>query len=158
MKKIITILLLSVSTFGFSQTTNEPRDPLNQQEYAAELESPKGEIAISVYKTATIMEKTLILKTEVKNCKDTKGIILKLSNGETLKFKKAYVSCDSASNGNSAITGRILKGSIPLTPDLYNKLSQLEITEFKLGKTKVPVVYKDKNENLKGLFKFSEQY
>jgi hypothetical protein len=49
-------------------------------------------------------------------------------------------------------------GSIILTPELYKKLSESEITEFRLGNQKVPVVYKEKEENLKGLFKFSESF
>ena len=153
MKVQIIFLLLFIHLSCFSQIKVEQRDPLYQHDYESELIQENSSIIISKYKSSTINEISLVLKTEAKRCPDGYGIELTLSDGEVLKFDNLEVNC-------SALEARKfnLMGSIILTPVLYKKLSESEITEFRLGNQKVTVVYKEKEENLKGLFKFSESF
>ncbi|WP_396183011.1 hypothetical protein [Flavobacterium sp.] len=153
MKVQIIFLLLFIHLSCFSQIKVEQRDPLYQHDYESELIQENSSIIISKYKSSTINEISLVLKTEAKRCPDGYGIELTLSDGEVLKFDNLEVNC-------SALEARKfnLMGSIILTPELYKKLSESEITEFRLGNQKVTVVYKEKEENLKGLFKFSESF
>ena len=153
MKVQIIFLLLFIHLSCFSQIKVEQRDPLYQHDYESELIQENSSIIISKYKSSTINEISLVLKTEAKRCPDGYGIELTLSDGEVLKFDNLEVNC-------SAMEARKfnLMGSIILTPVLYKKLSESEITEFRLGNQKVTVVYKEKEENLKGLFKFSESF
>ena len=153
MKNKITLLFLLISFFSHSQSSKENRDTINREDYEAELKWNNSSIIISNYKTSTQIEKTLILKTASMDCGDKKGIYLKLSNGEILSFDNAEVICEFLSTNNYSISG-----SIEITSELFNKLTQLEITEFAFGKFKVPVKFKDENESLRGLLKFSEQY
>jgi hypothetical protein len=153
MKVQIIILLFIIHLGCFGQTKIEQRDPLYQNDYEAELVHENSSIIISKYKSPTINEISLVLKTEAKKCPDSNGIHLTLSDGEVLKFDNLEVNCTSLEARRFN-----LMGSIHLTPELYKKLSESEITEFRLGNLKVPVVYKEKEENLKGLFKFSESF
>ena len=153
MKSNLIMLLLFVNLICFSQAKVEQRDPLYQNDYEAELMHENSAIIISKYKSSTINEISLVLKTEAKKCPDSKGIQLTLSNGEVLRFDMLAIDCSPSDTKKFT-----LKGSVILTEKLYKKLSESEITEFKLGNQKVPVVYKEKEENLKGLFKFSESF
>lgn len=148
-KFIFFILLVSFSSY--CQPNTEKRDPVNQNDYESMLKWNNSSIRISKYKSATINENKLILKTETEICNETKGISLTLSNGEVLNFENTKVTCSKLETGKYDLTGSFI-----LTPELYNKLSQTEITEFRLGKIKVPVDFKEKGENLQQLFKFSE--
>jgi hypothetical protein len=153
MKVQIIILLFFINLGCFGQTKVEQRDPLYQQDYETELVYKNSSIVISKYKSPTINEVSLVLKTEANKCPDGKGIELTLSNGEVLRFDSLEVTCTPSEARKFSV-----KGNIVLTPELYKKLSDSEITEFRLGNHKVPVVYKEKEENLKALFKFSESF
>ncbi|HRE79387.1 MAG TPA: hypothetical protein PLL09_16340 [Flavobacterium sp.] len=153
MKSNYIFLILFMNLIGYSQTAKEQRDPLYQNDYESELVYENSSIIISKYKSSTINEISLVLKTEAKKCPDSNGIHLTLSDGEVLKFDNLEINCTTLEAGRFN-----LMGSIILTPELYKKLSESEINEFRLGNQKVPVVYKEKEESLKGLFKFSESF
>lgn len=153
MKSFIIILLLVVNLTCFSQSNVEQRDPLYQQEYQSELMQKNSSITLSKYNSSTINEISLVLKTEAKRCPNGNGIELTLSDGEVLRFDSLEINCTPSEETKFNLTG-----SIVLTPELYKKLSQTEITEFRLDNLNVPVVYKEKEEDLKGLFKFSELF
>jgi hypothetical protein len=93
------------------------------------------------------------LKTETEACTAKNGITLTLFSGEKLYFDTILVACNQLETEKYK-----LSSSFILTPDLYNKLSQTEIVEFTLGDVIIPVHFKEKGENLRGLFKFSESY
>lgn len=153
MKSNYIFLILFMNLIGYSQTAKEQRDPLYQNDYESELVYENSSIIISKYKSSTINEISLVLKTDAKKCPDSNGIHLTLSDGEVLKFDNLEINCTTLEAGRFN-----LMGSIILTPELYKKLSESEINEFRLGNQKVPVVYKEKEESLKGLFKFSESF
>lgn len=153
MKPNYIFLLLFMNLIGYSQSAKEQRDPLHQNDYESELVHENSSIIISKYKSSTINEISLVLKTKAKKCPDSNGIHLTLSDGEVLKFDNLEINCTTLEAGRFN-----LMGSIILTPELYKKLSESEINEFRLGNQKVPVVYKEKEESLKGLFKFSESF
>lgn len=145
------MFFIHLSCFG--QTKVEQRDPLYQHDYESQLIQENSSIIISKYKSSTLNEISLVLKTESKRCPDGYGIELTLSDGEVLKFDNLEVNCTPSETRKFN-----LMGSIILTPELYTKLSKSEIKEFRLGNQTVPVVFKEKEENLKGLFKFSESF
>lgn len=153
MKPNYIFLLLFMNLIGYSQSAKEQRDPLYQNDYESELVHKNSSIIISKYKSSTINEISLVLKTQAKKCPDSNGIHLTLSDGEVLKFDNLEVNCTALEAGRFNLIGSII-----LTPELYKKLSESEISAFRLGNQKVPVVYKEKEENLKGLFKFSESF
>ena len=153
MKVQIIILMFFIHLSCFGQTKVEQRDPLYQHDYESQLIQENSSIIISKYKSSTINEISLVLKTEAKRCSDGYGIQLTLSDGEVLKFDNLEVNCTPSETRKFN-----LMGSIILTPELYTKLSKSEIKEFRLGNQTVPVVFKEKEENLKGLFKFSESF
>lgn len=153
MKVQIIILSFLIHLNCFGQTKVEQRDPLYQNDYEAELVHENSSIIISKYKSSTLNEISLLLKTEAKRCPDGYGIQLTLSDGEVLKFDNLEVNCTPSETRKFN-----LMGSIILTPELYTKLSKSEIKEFRLGNQTVPVDFKEKEENLKGLFKFSESF
>ncbi|MBN8565152.1 MAG: hypothetical protein J0M25_00255 [Flavobacteriales bacterium] len=153
MKVQIIILMFFIHLSCFGQTKVEQRDPLYQHDYESQLIQENSSIIISKYKSSTLNEISLVLKTESKRCPDGYGIELTLSDGEVLKFDNLEVNCTPSETRKFN-----LMGSIILTPELYTKLSKSEIKEFRLGNQTVPVVFKEKEENLKGLFKFSESF
>lgn len=153
MKSTVFLLFLLANVLCFGQSAAEQRDPLYQHDYESELLQENSSIIISKYKSSTINEISLVLKTQAKKCPDSNGIHLTLSDGEVLKFDNLEINCTTLEAGRFN-----LMGSIILTQELYKKLSESEITAFRLGNQKVPVVYKEKEENLKGLFKFSESF
>lgn len=153
MKNKFTFFILLISFISYCQSNSEQRDPVNQNDYESMLKWNNSSIRISRYKSATINENKLIFKTETEICNETKGISLTLSSGEVLNFENAKVTCSKLETNKYNLTGSFI-----LTPELYTKLSQTEIAEFKLGKVKVPVDFKEKGENLQQLFKFSENH
>ncbi|RAR49849.1 hypothetical protein [Flavobacterium lacus] len=153
MKFNFILLFLFMNFACFSQSAKEQRDPLYQNDYEAELMHENSSIVISKYKSSTVNEISLILKTEAKKCPDTKGIYLTLSDGEVLRFDNLEVNCSTSNMKNFFLNGNVI-----LSEELYLRLSQTEIKEFSLGNHSVPVVYKEKEENLKGLFKISESF
>jgi thioredoxin-related protein len=153
MKSKFTFLILFIGFISYCQSNTEQRDPINQQDFESMLVSNNSSIVISKYKSSTINEITLILKTETETCNDNHGISLTLFTGEKLNFKNNKIACSESEKKRYK-----LSGSLILTPELYNKLSQTEIIEFNLGGVIVPVNFKEKGENLRALFKFSESY
>lgn len=151
MKKLLGIVLVFISYIGYSQNNVEARDPIYQTDFSMDLIGNHSSIGISKYKSPTIKDSRIIFNTEIASCDKSNGIELVLSTGETLYFENARIACVPMENGNFHLYGSLL-----LTIELYHKLSQIEILDFKLGTTKVPVVFKEKGENLKVLFKFSE--
>lgn len=152
MKKLFLLLLLNLGLQSYSQSNTEKRDPLYLQEFESELLLNGSSIRVSKYKSATINETSLKLITEKAVCNDAHGVVLTLLSGEKLTFADAKVSCVPSETKKNKLTGNII-----LTPELYKKLSQTEIVKFELGGVSVPVHYKEKGENLKGLFKMSEE-
>jgi hypothetical protein len=153
MRSTVVLLFLLAYVLCFGQSAVEKRDPLYQNDYESQLIQENSSIIISKYKSSTINEISLVLKTEAKRCSDGYGIQLTLSDGEVLNFDNLEVNCTPSETRKFN-----LMGSIILTPELYTKLSKSEIKEFRLGNQTVPVVFKEKEENLKGLFKFSESF
>lgn len=153
MKSIFTILILFISLLSYCQSSVEKRDPVYQKRYESLLILNNSSIEISRYKSPTINEITLILKTETEACTAKNGITLTLFSGEKLYFDTILVACNQLETEKYK-----LSSSFILSPDLYNKLSQTEIVEFTLGDVIIPVHFKEKGENLRGLFKFSESY
>ena len=74
MKVQIIFLLLFIHLSCFSQIKVEQRDPLYQHDYESELIQENSSIIISKYKSSTINEISLVLKTEAKRCPDGYGI------------------------------------------------------------------------------------
>lgn len=146
MKTKFTILILLISCIAYCQSNVQKRDPINQNDYELTLTKKNSTITISNYKTSTINENSLVLKTEADNCNQTNGIYLTLSNGEVLSFDNNKATCTETETKKYSLIGTII-----LTPELYKKLSQIEIIEFRFGKLKVPVEFKEKGENLRGL-------
>ena len=153
MKSIFTILTLFISLLSYCQSSVEQRNPVYQTSFESLLILNNSSIEISRYKSPTINEITLILKTETEACTEKNGITLTLFSGEKLYFDTILVACNQLETEKYK-----LSSSFILTPDLYNKLSQTEIVEFTLGDVIIPVHFKEKGENLRGLFKFSESY
>jgi len=153
MKSIFTILTLFISLLSYCQSSIEQRNPVYQKSFESLLILNNSSIEISRYKSPTINEITLILKTETEACTAKNGITLTLFSGEKLYFDTILVACNQLETEKYK-----LSSSFILTPDLYNKLSQTEIVEFTLGDVIIPVHFKEKGENLRGLFKFSESY
>ncbi len=153
MKSIFTILSLFISLLSYCQSSVEQRNPVYQTSFESLLILNNSSIEISRYKSPTINEITLILKTETEACTAKNGITLTLFSGEKLYFDTILVACNQLETEKYK-----LSSSFILTPDLYNKLSQTEIVEFTLGDVIIPVHFKEKGENLRGLFKFSESY
>jgi hypothetical protein len=153
MKSIFTILTLFISLLSYCQSSVEQRNPVYQTSFESLLILNNSSIEISRYKSPTINEITLILKTETEACTAKNGITLTLFSGEKLYFDTILVACNQLETEKYK-----LSSSFILTPDLYNKLSQTEIVEFTLGDVIIPVHFKEKGENLRGLFKFSESY
>lgn len=153
MKINFTLLILFISLKSFCQSSIEYRDPVNQQGFETMLTLYNSSIQISKYKSSTLNEISLIFKTETNICGDNHGINLTLVSGEKLSFENAVIACEELETKKYK-----LSGSFILSPELYTKLSQTEILEFKLGDVIVPVYFKEKGENLRDLFKFSESY
>lgn len=153
MKSIFTILSLFISLLSYCQSSVEQRNPVYQTSFESLLILNNSSIEISRYKSPTINEITLILKTETEACTEKKGITLTLFSGEKLYFDTILLACNQLETEKYK-----LSSSFILSPDLYNKLSQTEIVEFTLGDVIIPVHFKEKGENLRGLFKFSESY
>ena len=121
MKVQIIILMFFIHLSCFGQTKVEQRDPLYQHNYESQLIQENSSIIISKYKSSTINEISLVLKTEAKRCSDGYGIQLTLSDGEVLKFDNLEVNCTPSETRKFN-----LMGSIILTPELYTKLSKSE--------------------------------
>lgn len=153
MKSIFTILSLFISLLSYCQSSIEQRNPVYQTSFESLLILNNSSIEISRYKSPTINEITLILKTETEACTAKNGITLTLFSGEKLYFDTILVACNQLETEKYKISSSFI-----LSPDLYNKLSQTEIVEFTLGDVIIPVHFKEKGENLRGLFKFSESY
>lgn len=153
MKKAFLLLIVLYSTMGFSQTEKERNDLQNMEEIQVELLHPNSFIAIFFNKLDSKNTQTLLLKTSIKACTNVQGIVLKLANGETLSFKNAKLLCTEKTNASYELIG-----SLPITPSLYEKLAHQEIIEFTLGTTCVPLVYKEKLENLNTLFHFFDTH
>jgi hypothetical protein len=153
MKSIFTILTLFISLLSYCQSSVEQRNPVYQTSFESLLILNNSSIEISRYKSPTINEITLILKTETEACTEKNGITLTLFSGEKLYFDTILVACNQLETEKYK-----LSSSFILNSDLYNKLSQTEIVEFTLGDVIIPVHFKEKGENLRGLFKFSESY
>jgi hypothetical protein len=153
MKSIFTILTLFISLLSYCQSSVEQRNPVYQTSFESLLILNNSSIEISRYKSPTINEITLILNAETEACTAKNGITLTLFSGEKLYFDTILVACNQLETEKYK-----LSSSFILTPDLYNKLSQTEIVEFTLGDVIIPVHFKEKGENLRGLFKFSESY
>ena len=151
MKSKFTILLLFIGLMSYCQSNVEKRDPVNQQDFETMLISNNSSIVLSKYKSKTINEIALIFKTETDACNNNHGINLTLFSGEKLNFENSKITCSESETKKYK-----LSRSLILTPELYKKLSQTEIKEFNLGGVTVPVNYLQKDEDLKGLFKFSE--
>jgi len=153
MKRKFTFLMLLIGLVSYCQSSIEQRNPIYQQDFESLLISNNSSIVISKYKSPEITEVSLILKTEVETCHENNGISLTLFSGEKLNFENIKIICSESERKKNE-----LSGSLILTPELYNKLSQTEIVEFDLGGVTVPVKFKNNGENLKELFKFSESY
>jgi hypothetical protein len=153
MKSKFTILILFIGLISYCQSNVEYRDPVNQQDFETMLKSNNSSIVISKYKTKTINEITLIFKTETDSCNNNEVISLTLLSGEKLNFENSKITCTKSETKKYNLSGNLI-----LTTELYNKLSQTEITEFNLGGITVPVNYLEKEEDLKGLFKLSESF
>jgi len=153
MKSIFTILTLFISLLSYCQSSVEQRNPVYQKRFESLLILNNSSIEISRYKSPTINEITLILKTETEACTAKNGITLTLFSGEKLYFDTILIACNQLETEKYK-----LSSSFILNSDLYNKLSQTEIVEFTLGDVIIPVHFKEKGENLRGLFKFSESY
>ena len=151
MKIKATLLLFFISFLAQAQATEEKRDRLYQTSYESALEGNNNAIAISKYKSKTLLETKLVLKTQSVERLRTLGISLTLASGEEITFEKAVVDCTLVDSG-----GYLMTGEIVLTDTLYKKLSQEEISAFTVGTQIVQVVYRDAGEDLKGLFKISE--
>jgi hypothetical protein len=144
MKNLLLILILFISNIGNSQNKVDERDPIYQTEFSMDLIRKHSTISISKYKSPTITESKIIFNTETTSCDNSNGIELVLSTGETLHFENARIACVPTENSNFHLYGSLL-----LTTELYDKLSQIEILVIKLGTVKYPVVFKEKGENLK---------
>lgn len=153
MKKAFLLIIVLYSTMGFSQTEKELNDLQNMEEIQVELLQPNSFVAIFFNKLDPKNTQTLLLKTRIKACNEAQGMVLKLANGETLSFKNAKLLCTEKTNAFYELIG-----SLPITPSLYEKLAHQEIIEFTLGTTSVPVVYKEKLENLNALFHFFDNH
>ena len=153
MKSLFTILILFISLLSYCQSSIEQRNPVYQTRFESLLILNNSSIEISRYKSPTINEITLILKTETEACTAKNGITLTLFSGEKLYFDTILVACNQLETEKYKISSSFI-----LNSDLYNKLSQTEIVEFTLGDVIIPVHFKEKGENLRGLFKFSESY
>ena len=125
MRRILTFLILFIGLISYCQTNVEQRDPINQNDYEFLLMSNNSAIRISKYKSSTINEISLILKTEADACNPNSGIILILNSGEKLSFENIKVSCSESETKKYNLTGSLI-----LTSELYNKLSKSEIKEF----------------------------
>lgn len=145
--------MLFIGFLSYCQSGIEKRDKVNQRDYEFTLVSNNSYIVLSKYKSAKINETTLLLKTETEGCAKNQGIYLTLATGENLQFKNAQITCEVAESKKHKLTGSFI-----VTPELYNKLSKTEILEFKLGDVTVPVQFREKEENLRTLFHFAENY
>jgi len=153
MKIKLSILILFIVSISYSQSQIERRDPVNQNDYTFLLMHDNSSITISKYKSSTISEISLLLQTDTEICRDYNQITLTLSSGEKINFENAKIYCSTSETNKHKLIGTII-----LNKNLYNKLSQTEIKSFELGDVKIPVEFKETGENLRGLFKFSEEY
>ncbi len=143
MRNIITTLLLSICFTISAQTNTEARDPMYQTEAESTLTYNNSTILLSKYKTDKILEYTLTFKVRTENCEQSqKGIHLSLSNGEILNFDTIKLVCETKNDKSQT-----LKGSIILTPDLFDKLCKTEIKDVKIGTIKFPVIFEEKGVN-----------
>lgn len=147
MKSKLSLLLLFVSFVSFSQNQTEERDLQYQTEYQSDLVLNNSTIAVCKYNSPILKEISLVLSTETKRCTPQEGLTLTLQTGEILSLKNSTITCDKISSGKNKLTSTLL-----LTPELYEKLSNIEITTFQIGSVKVAVDYKIKGENLNNLF------
>ena len=146
MKHAFGLLLL----LSFIKSFGQHRDTANQHDFEALLKKGSS-LTISRYDSEAGEEITLILRSEVQDCLHAKGIFLTLSNGELLAFDDADVMCRF--NGDAME----LSGAIVVTPEIYQKLSQFELTEYKLGIVLIVVEFQNEGESLKRLLEFSER-
>lgn len=153
MKIKFSILILFIGSMSYCQSKEEQRDLMNQRDYEVSLVANNSSITISKYKSTTINEISLLFKTETAICREYDEINLTLFSGEKLHFDNAKIYCSELETKKYKLIGSLL-----LTTELYNKLSQTEIISFELGEVKIPVEFKEEGENLRGLFKFSEQF
>ena len=148
MKTKISLLLLFVSFASFSQSKKDARDPQYQTEYTFSLTANNSTISMLTYKSPTIKETSLVLSTEIEQCKRFEGLTLVLTSGETLSFKDSEIECESPPNGKRKLTSTLL-----LPPELYKKLSKLELKNFNIGTIYVPAEFKEQGESFKELLK-----
>ena len=151
MKNKFSLIMVLIGFISYSQSSNSQRDPQFQSDFEMELVPNNSSIVLSRYKTSTINEVTLQFKTETNYCNDYKVLLITLESGEKLKFDTALIDCDKVDAKKNILIAKLL-----LTEELYAKLSQTEIVDFEIGNVKIPVKYKERGENLKALFKFSE--
>ena len=118
MKITISFLLLFASLLSFGQPKNEDRDPQYQTEYTFSLTANNSTISMLTYKSPTLKENSLVLTTEIEQCKRFEGLTLVLTSGETLSFKNSNIDCEKLPNGKSKLTSTLI-----LTPQLYKQLS-----------------------------------
>lgn len=144
MKTKISLLLLFVSFASFSQSKKDARDPQYQTEYTFSITANNSTISMLTYKSPTIKETSLVLSTEIEQCKRFEGLTLVLTSGETLSFKNSKIDCEKLPNGMSKLTSTLL-----LTPQLYKQLSETELLKFQIGTVEVPVALKKKEKILK---------
>lgn len=151
MKITISFLLLFASLLSFGQPKNEDRDPQYQAEYTFSLIANNSTISMLTYKSPTLKETSLVLTTEIVQCKRFEGLTLVLTSGETLSFKNSKIDCEKLPNGKSKLTSTLL-----LTPQLYKQLSETELRKFHIGTVEVPVSFKEEGENFKMIFDVSK--
>lgn len=151
MKTKISLLLLFVSFASFSQSKKDARDPQYQTEYTFSITANNSTISMLTYKSPTIKETSLVLSTEIEQCKRFEGLTLVLTSGETLSFKNSKIDCEKLPNGMSKLTSTLL-----LTPQLYKQLSETELLKFQIGTVEVPVAFKEEGENFKMIFDVSK--
>ena len=151
MKTKISLLLLFVSFASFSQSQKNARDPQYQTEYTFSLTANNSTISMLTYKSPTVKETSLVLHTEIQQCKRFEGLSLVLASGEMLSFKNSKIDCEKLTNGKSKLTSTVV-----LTPQLYKQLSEAELIKFYIGTVEVPVTFKEEGENFKMIFDVSK--
>ena len=142
------LLLLFFTFISFSQQKSSERDFFYEHEFSFELAANNGTISILKYDTPTVRESYLILTTEIEMCRRFEGLTLFFKSGETLSFKDSEIECESLPNGKRKLTSTLL-----LPPELYKKLSKLELKSFNIGTIYVPAEFKEQGESFKELLK-----
>lgn len=148
MKSKFSFLLLCITFISFSQQKSSEREFQYEHEFSFELAENNGKISILKYDTPTVRDTYLILTTEIEMCRRFEGLTLFFKSGETLSFKYSEIECESLPNGKRKLTSTLV-----LPPELYKKLSKLELKNFNIGTIYVPAEFKEQGESFKELLK-----